>query len=264
MVVKRLTAIHFYVSRCLALNRIPDIRTLDIDGPVTYMENRYLVVKTEEDKDKIVIPTYRGDNWISVRDRFTVQLSNITGSRDIPLEYVIRQIEGVNINYMEVDNPDLDNIDMTLNARLAGNFYKDDNAKVYQLLQGFLVGILGYNYIHNFARTKNGRGAWLSLRAHYEGDSFKDTYRERAFTQLQKTFYQGEKAQFNFEKYIHVHREAHRWLEEVGHNNGLGLDDSSKIQYFKQGIKPNAGLETDLAVIRSSSQLKNNFDRFVN
>ena len=89
------------------------------------------------------------------------------------MEYVIRQIEGNTINYMEVDDPDLDNIDTALNTRLAGNFYKDDNAKVYQLLQGFLVGTPGYNYIHNLARTKNGRGAWLSLRAHYEGDSFK-------------------------------------------------------------------------------------------
>ena len=102
-----------------------------------------------------------------------------------------------------------------------------------------------HNYIHSHAKQKQGRKTWTSLSAHYEGDSFKYAYRERAFSQLQKTLYHGERARFNFEKYIHTHREAHRWLEEIG-------------------IKANAGLKTDISVIRSCPELKDNFDRFVN
>ena len=264
--VKNLTAIHYYTSRCLALNKIPDIRILDIPQAVIYMENRYInYANSKEDVkvDKIKVPEFTGDNWILFRDKFVVQLRNISGSRDIPLEYVIRQDPG-DENLVESESPDLDELDPIQNARLAGNFFKEDNAHVYRLLQGFLVGTPGHNYIHSHAKQKQGRKAWLSLRAHYEGDSFKDTYRERAFSQLQKTFYHGERARFNFEKYIHTHREAHRWLEEIGHNSGIGLDTSSKIQYFKAGIKANAGLETDLSVIRSRPELKDNFDKFVN
>ncbi len=84
---------------------------------------------------------------------------------------------------------------------------------IYRLLQGFLVGTPGQNYIHSYARKLQGREAWVSLQSHYEGDSFKDTYREKAFTQLQKTFYHGERSRFDFEKNIHTHREAHLWLE---------------------------------------------------
>ena len=53
-------------------------------------------------------------------------------------------------------------------------------------------------------------------------------------------------------------------LEEIGHNIGIGLDTSSKMQYFKSGIKAKAGLETDLSVIRSRPDLKDNFDKLVN
>ena len=163
----------------------------------------------------------------------------------------IRQDPG-DVDLQESESPDLDELDSIQNARLAGNFYKEDNAHIYRLLQDFLVQTPEHNYIHSHAKQKQGRKALISLRAHYEGDSFKDIYRKRAFFQLQKTFYHGERAQFNFEKYIHTHREAHRWLEEIGHNSGLYLDTSNKIQYFKAGIK-----STSESVATRSSRLSN-------
>ena len=88
---KNLYAIHYYVSRCLALNKIPDIRIIDIPGAVTYMENRIIASKDDDNLDTIKIPVFNGDNWIQFRDKFIVQLRNTNGTKDIPLEYVIRQ-----------------------------------------------------------------------------------------------------------------------------------------------------------------------------
>ena len=107
----------------------------------------------------------------------------------------IRQDPG-DVDLQESESPDLDELDSIQNARLAGNFYKEDNAHIYRLLQDFLVQTPEHNYIHSHAKQKQGKKAWILLRVHYEGDYFKDTYRERTFSQLQKTFYHGERDRF--------------------------------------------------------------------
>ena len=55
---KNLYAIHYYVSRCLALNKIPDIRIIDIPGALTYMENRTITSKDNDNADKIKVPLF--------------------------------------------------------------------------------------------------------------------------------------------------------------------------------------------------------------
>ena len=50
--------------------------------------------------------------------------------------------------------------------------------------------------------------------------------------------YSGEKQNVNFEKYVNLHLTSHRKLEESGHNEGLGLTDDMKIQYFENFRKP--------------------------
>jgi len=57
---------------------------------------------------------------------------------------------------------------------------------------------------------------------------------------------------------------AHKELEDIGHPNPNGLDDSTKIQYFIDGIKSQAHLETILAVACNNPAYENNFDAFVN
>ena len=57
---------------------------------------------------------------------------------------------------------------------------------------------------------------------------------------------------------------AHRNLESIGHPTPQGLDERTKIQYFTNGIKPTANLETALAVCSTHPTYENNFTEFVN
>jgi len=41
-------------------------------------------------------------------------------------------------------------------------------------------------------------------------------------------------------------------LQDCNFNNGLGLDDATKIQHFKSGIRPEAGLEVALTTSHSN------------
>ena len=55
-----------------------------------YMENRYISYansKNDDKADKIKISEFTDNNLIQFRDKFVVQLRNISGSRDIPLEW---------------------------------------------------------------------------------------------------------------------------------------------------------------------------------
>lgn len=75
-----------------------------------------------------------------------------------------------------------------------------------------------------------------------------------AFTKLANTFYQGETGRFKFEEYVNVHKQAHRTLLDADYNKGREMDDATKAQHFKTGIKLEAGLETQLSNVRSNPQ----------
>jgi len=51
-------------------------------------------------------------------------------------------------------------------------------------------------------------------------------------------------------------------LQDCTFNNGLGLDDATKIQHFKSGIRPEAGLEVALTTSRSNPTYRG-FDHLV-
>ena len=51
-------------------------------------------------------------------------------------------------------------------------------------------------------------------------------------------------------------------LEDAGYNNGLGMDDATKIQHFKHGIRESAGLEVALTQTRANVAYKR-FDHLV-
>ena len=41
---------------------------------------------------------------------------------------------------------------------------------------------------------------------------------------------------FKFKDYINKHLNAHKELLEIGYNNGNGVDEATKIYYFKSNI----------------------------
>ena len=65
---KSLVSVHFYITRCLLVNMVPDV----IDT-------------------KIKLPEFKqADNWINFRDKFIELLSSTKGTTGLPLQYVIR------------------------------------------------------------------------------------------------------------------------------------------------------------------------------
>ena len=59
------------------------------------------------------------------------------------------------------------------------------------------------------ASKKDGRNAYIALKAHYQGSSYHELMKTQATTMMTKTYYHGDRAPFNREDYVATHVEAH-------------------------------------------------------
>jgi len=120
-----------------------------------------------------------------------------------------------------------------------------------------------YNHISSHNKSKNGFDAWKALLTAYQGSDYVECLRDAAFASLGKAHYRGEMKNFNWEKYVEIHKAAHKQLIDAGYNNGVGMDEESKIQYLKQNIRAEAGIEHALTIAQSSNTYRYDFDLFV-
>lgn len=275
-VIARFGALLFYYFQLVkGFHKIPDLSAVTTD----FLEELLHIQKdiysevnkdSDDDEGKIDIPILKGtENWIDFRDKFELHLSEVKSKRGFPLDYLldktIREVNNIRSPYVEVDTIDL-SVDgfYRSHATHIGSSYKIDNRDLWAKLKKLLLGTTNYNHISPHSTTKDGRKAWESLLNVYEGPDFAERQRELAFTKLMNTWYKGETNKFNFEKYTNIHKSAHKMLEDAGYNGGTGMDDSTKTQHFKSGIKSDAGLENALTTLRSQPGVYNTFTTVAN
>ena len=99
----------------------------------------------------------------------------------------------------------------------------------------------------------------FALIKYYENEDFIERSINQDFVALNNTFYNSEHKNFNFEKFVASYLEAHHLLDKANYNNGAVMDDSTKIQYLKSGIKLDAGLEYAMTTARTNKLAAGNF-----
>ena len=271
--IQRFTGVVHYCNHALnSFHVIPDIIGIDRDASIEFYKHYRDFTKQakgeENDKMDLDVPTLNGAiNWVDFRDKFEMKLSTMFGDSGLPLSYVTNNTPR---DAKEATDPYLQPATFYINRNAVfineavhfGDSYIKDSATVWNHLKTLLIGKSAYNHISKYDRSQNGRRAWNTLKAFYEGEDFSERMRESAFSKLASTFYKGETHRFNFEKYIDLHKQCHKMLEDAGYNNGLGMDDATKIQHFKHGIRESAGLEVALTQTRSNPSHRR-FDHLV-
>jgi len=96
----------------------------------------------------------------------------------------------------------------------------------------------------------------------FEGDDFKQRTQDSAVSILSTTYYRGDSKTFKFEDYINSHMSAHKKMKQIKYNNGLGMNESTKVHYFKSNICPDANLEKSISLARPYE--KRSFQEYVN
>ena len=271
IVIGRLVGVLYYVNAGInILHQIPDVHSITSANASAYnkLYNNLQNGEEADEPDNVVVPALSDvKGWMSFKENFLLLLGLTKGARGIPLDYVVdntlRNATRATAARNEVDVIDLEEASVLKQGAVHfGDAFKLDNKAVWNKIHTLLVDQPAYNHINQFSARKNGRAAWIALTTFYEGEDFCQRLRESAFSKLQATFYRGETLRFTFEKYVNIHKEAHKMLQDAGFNNGAGLDHESKITYFRNGIKPDAGLEVSISNSRSNPRL-NTFDALI-
>ena len=274
IVIKRLVSILFhYIQAVGCVHCVPNLDNMDIaacpDLIVAYESFQKRKELDGDDEAIIELPELKGhSNWTTYRDKFLSNLSHTTGSRGIPLSYVVDGTDRPRITratpLFEVELINLDSDDFfAANATHVGPQYADDNAKVWMLLKKSLLGHQPYHHIDEYEAARNGRGAWMALKAYYEGEDFVNKTIQENLTKLRALHYRGETQRFGFEQFIELQKECYKRLRDVGYNNGLGVDEATKCSNLKTMILGDAQLETALSIARTRGLFNGTFDDLV-
>jgi hypothetical protein len=144
-------------------------------------------------------------------------------------------------------------------APLVGDQYNKDNAKVYGIFKQLCLEDPGRSYILDFDRIKDGRGAWLAMCNHYEGDSFRNRSKEEAYMNLDHLHYEGERKGFTFEKFIEKHNEC--YLELSRHDELVYKE--KKVRDLLNRINAHE-LQAAKQQLRSDATMRGNFQAAAN
>ncbi len=122
----------------------------------------------------------------------------------VPLSYVIKEGQRPRVTgatpLFEVELINLnDDGFFATNTTHSGPLFAEDNSKVWVLLKKSLLGYQPYHHINKYEQARNGRGAWLALKAYYEGEDFINKTIQENLTKLRTLHYHGETQCFGFE-----------------------------------------------------------------
>lgn len=272
ILISRLVGAVYYFHVAVDLfHSIPDINLVDSITASAYgrIYLQHSAVKDNDgDIDKIELSVLNeAKDWTPFKEKFVQLLELTLGAHKLPIRYVIDDTPRAHLrsNAARSEVPTIDLSDDQIFSKKIVHFgpaFNNDNKLVWNLLANALIDKPGYNHISGYSSSKNGRGAWLALRTFYEGENYLKNLREIAFNKLHNTFYRGETNRFTFEKYVNAHKQAHKMLQDAMFNNGLGMDNAMKVQYFRSGIKSEAGIEVALATSRSNVQYED-FDALI-
>ena len=279
-VMSRLIGVLYYgIIACQSCHMLPDF---DLITPEYALEcyKFYEGLRKEENPEsekqiELDIPDFKGaSNWRSFRDLVKMRLQLIEGKVGYQIDYVIdateRHAQRVNAAQLPCDTVPITEDDfLKTHVVHFGKAYKEDNKRVWIVLKSLLHETSAYDHIVGCDKTTNGRKAWQILKKYYEGEDFLQRLQDEAFSILNSTIYRGESLRYTFETYVDRHIKAHKLLIDAEYNKDpetgkiLGMDDSTKIQHFRTGIKLDAGLEQQLSAARTNNKHRSTFADYV-
>jgi hypothetical protein len=176
------------------------------------------------------------------------------GQCDFALSYVIREHD--TINALEGDPEELfETINQYEEAivPLSSHYYNLDNHVVFDSLKSRLLNGPARTWIQDYDNKRDGRAAWKSLQAHYEGVGSQIHLKNAAYSSIKRAEYKGAK-NFDFDLYKKIHTQAHSDLKRYGGP----VPETKKVKDFLDGITELA-LQPVKFTIAGFPNLMNNF-----
>eukprot|EP00978_Attheya_sp_CCMP212_P011019 scaffold26915_cov71-Attheya_sp.AAC.2 len=159
-------------------------------------------------------------------------MSQLFGSANITLRYIYHE-------HMAVT-------DMMQHAKMYSSYHKcfaaimvfsrsrytEDNEMVWQEIKPLVVDGSGWTFVQSFEKARNGRGAFLALKAQNGGDNSMLICKKTAYLALSTLVFNGSRKTLSFWNYIEGHQKAHNEL----HDCKEPVSDTKKVSDFLQSI----------------------------
>jgi hypothetical protein len=183
------------------------------------------------------------------------------GVRTIPLAYVTRRepLVPAAAPPLAANRPhsaEHGSVDGELVARASHDhpLYRDDNSQVYYYLEEATRTTSYAASIKPYQRAKNGRGAWLALKAQYAGNDKWQAEIKVKDDLLHTRVWKGQ-SNFSLEKFIAQHRNAYVSMQQCAEHVAFQLpNEHTRVTYLLDGIQCNdAPLQAAMALVRNDT-----------
>ena len=234
------------------------LRTFDYEAMLEMFElikeRRDRKDASEENPDK---PPHLKDfgSWRIFWEKLDSYFSQTYGVAEIPLNYIYRTHTEVTDEMRVRDYESNDQLYYMITA-LRGSHYQEDNKRVFAELKDATIDGPGWTFIKQFARTRDGRKAVLTLKAQAEGQAAVQTRKAKAYAKIESARYTGPKRNWTFDNYIERHVSAHAELAELGEP----VPEGKKVTDFLKGISA-ANLENGKDIVLSTLTYRENFEQ---
>lgn len=253
---RRLELVRYYVNHCARIQRLP---VVPADMTMQRLNSVHLHFQNEKEQPEATPP----EKIIKVEDvRTNIEaldsyLHNAFGETFLPLAYLVRD---------EVALPDVDpgfglpsfHEEMVQRGDHEGTAFQRDNVALWNVISQMTHGGFAWSWVSMYARTRNGREAYIALKTHYLGDSYQARIRAASDAVLQKTYFDGARS-FTFESYITALQKALTDLEATGE----AVAEERKVRVLLRGIT-SANLQSAVNAVNANRHLKSNYDATVN
>jgi hypothetical protein len=112
-----------------------------------------------------------------------------------------------------------------------------DMVMVYNLLHACWGKLSWWSHVKKFSKTKNGRQVYQTLHTLLLGRQHVVSTRNAIVTRLQSFRYEGDRKNFNFDKYANLHVEQHNQHVDLQEYGVAPLAENLKTLWSQDGIR---------------------------
>ena len=200
---------------------------------------------------------YDGKNSRILLEDIDSWLRRTYGQGNVLLSYVTREYIDPDMN-PEPDpgflQPDVEG-ELIRRASMNDDDFNENNKRVWLMLRAVTHKTDAWAIIKGFARSQNGRQAYLSLISHFKGRGHINRIKTDARNVLERIFWKGNTRNFTFYIFVLRLQGAYHDLAEYGDVR----TDESKVDTLITKVSGDSSLSSACTFIRNDAQLSADF-----
>lgn len=230
---KRLKMLRYYMFHLKRIQRLP-INL--VQATLADITSVYVLKESDKNEGTVDLPSQfqKIDNARVILEDLDDYLLRKRGEFGVPLSYITRFEVALPPMYEDPGFGQPNYVEeMIRRAPHVGPEWQIDNVAVWNVIRHVTHDGPAWNWVSRFARTGNGRDAYLALKTHFLGESYQERIRAQADARLDNAFFDGRNRNFTYESYCGLLNNAFADIESTGER----LDESRKLRYFMRGLK---------------------------